>query len=154
MRRDIEHPVHAVDEVHVGVARRAKHGVVAPGGAGRGVARRIFGAAVPFSFDDPSDEGLPIHDAHQPLADEIVGNDLGIACIEAAWKRRHQRFDLRGLLVYLRYGDGLMSRSSERAPRRVGRGRAIATGGTAMSDIPDWLVELAAQRDDNEERMR
>ena len=27
----------------------------------------------------------------------------------------------------------------------------LATGGTAMGDIPDWLVELASQRDEDDE---
>ena len=94
MRRDVEHPVDAVDEVEVGMAGWTEHGEVAPGRAAVGVGGGVGGATVGLCFDDAADHSLIFKDANQLFTDQRVGHEDRFPAVEAAGQGEGIQFDL------------------------------------------------------------
>ena len=72
---DVEHPVHAVGEIHVDVSRRAKHHLRARRGTpaiGRAVTGQVQcgPVAVRFRFDDAPGDAHPVASVHQVLTQQ------------------------------------------------------------------------------------
>jgi len=85
---EVEAVVEAVDEVHVGVARRPVHH---PRAGGQPAARRVGGQVlrteVSLDLDQAAPQPAPVHLADQQLAEQIAGNLEGVAREEAGAQR-------------------------------------------------------------------
>ena len=84
VRGDIEHPVDAIDEIDVGMARWTEHGEVTRGAAAISVGGGVTGATVGLSLDDAADHSRLINDANQLFADQRVGHEVRFSAVEAA----------------------------------------------------------------------
>ena len=80
-RHAVEAPP-GVDHIDVGVPRRAEHRRVAPRHSAIRVASRIAAAQVGFGFDDPPAAEALRRLPHQPLADQLAGDNGRMAGIE------------------------------------------------------------------------
>jgi len=94
MRGDVEHPVDAVDEVDVGMARWTEHREVALGAAAVGVGVGVAGATVGRCLDDAADHSRTIKDANQLFADQRVSHVGRLTTVEAAGQGEGIQFDL------------------------------------------------------------
>src|SRR5690606_24220447 len=72
LRYKIQHPVHPVGEVDIGMARRPPDRSVAPSPACPRVAPQIFGSNIPFCFHDQSRHSASVLQAtDQSLAEKL-----------------------------------------------------------------------------------
>lgn len=90
LRHSIHVPVHAVDEVDVGVPTRAKHDLVSLGLAAEGVGGVVCGAQVALGLGYLADQGgtaqLLGKPAVQVAADQVLRDLQGVPFIEGAGK--------------------------------------------------------------------
>jgi len=78
----IQHPMHAIGKVDVGMPGRAIHDGIAPGPAGFGVAAQVGLADVGLGLDNDAAEPLAIQIADQAHAEQCAGDGQGGAGIE------------------------------------------------------------------------
>ncbi len=83
----------AIDEINVGVPRRAKKDIVARSAAGSSMSGGIVGAEVGFYFHDSPGEKFPHLFAHDQLPQEIP-RDLPRITIEELARERKRLEDL------------------------------------------------------------
>ena len=74
----------AVDEIHVRVSRRAEEDSVARGASDEGVRGGIADAGIGFDLDDASGEKFAALAADQDFAEQVVGDEAGVAVVEGA----------------------------------------------------------------------
>lgn len=81
---DVEHVVHAVDEIDIGVAGGAEHDFRAIGAAFGGVAGEVVRTDVGFSFHDAGAKLVAVDAVDEDFAEKIGGNNLGRAVVESS----------------------------------------------------------------------
>ena len=89
---EVQAAVHAVDEIDVGMARRAEHGGVAGGlVVAVGVGGLVDGAHIGLRFRDAAHQQLALIPPHQIAADEAAGDIHRISRIKIPTKYCHFR---------------------------------------------------------------
>ena len=76
---EVEAVVDPVDEVHVGAARGAEHGLRPRREPAPGVGGPVLGAAVGLHLDQPAPARLAVQLAHEQLAEEVLGDHHRVA---------------------------------------------------------------------------
>jgi hypothetical protein len=93
---DVEHPMHAIGEIDVGVSSRSEHdnrSICRPALVGAiAVTGKVWssGIAISFSFNDDAAEALAIQKANQPFTQEIGGDLLGSPGIKGVVEPFHR----------------------------------------------------------------
>ncbi len=102
---DVESPVHAVQEEHVGMSSRTEHGFGSSRtSAASAVSGKVFGASIRFALDDASCGGSFRRTMHEDGADERWSDlenfavvkrarkRLGVECCAGEWERKIDAF--------------------------------------------------------------
>ena len=89
---EVQAAVHAVNEIDIGVARRAEHGGVAGGlVVAVGVGGLVDGAHVGLGFRDAAHQQLPLIPPNQIAVHKTAGDIHRISCIKIPTKYCHFR---------------------------------------------------------------
>ncbi len=87
-RNDVQHPMHAVGEVDIGMAGWAPHRAVAVCKTGAGVAPVVFGADVGLGFGDQTSNALISLEFDEALSEQLPRDRKRGAIEEVAWDYR------------------------------------------------------------------
>ena len=87
---DIHAVIHPIDEIDVGVTRRAKHDFSAFGESAGGMGGEVVGTEVSLGFDDTANAGHAARLVNEQFTEQFLGDESGVAVVERARQFEHR----------------------------------------------------------------
>src|SRR4051794_32291478 len=81
--------MHTIDQVNIGMSRRAEHDLGACGPAARRVRGKVMGAKIRLGLDDAAHSLLVAEPVDQELAQKFWRHELGITVVEGSGQYLH-----------------------------------------------------------------